>query len=92
MYCLYKYITVTWMEYGDSYSGGIIGMLVFWVENFFVFLTFFVVPMLFLTHVALISSNLSTVEYMKGIPFNHPCYEMPGEPNPHFMGLISNWA
>ena len=80
------------MTYGDSYNGGFFGTLIFGIENFFVALTVIVVPMLLLTHLTLISTNLSTVEYMKGIPFNHPCYDVKGEPNPHYMGLLANWT
>jgi hypothetical protein len=90
VYLLHKY-AMGYFYHNISHSGGYIMSAVFIIESAIICLTMIAVPSLLMTHAGLISSNVSTLEFMKGIPLSVPWKKVIGDPNPHDMGLVANW-
>jgi palmitoyltransferase len=68
----------------------------FWTESVIVCLTAVLVPMLFGTHLMLIITNVSTIEYMQGKPHQLPCCTnnlgvTASQVNVHDMGIVPNF-
>jgi palmitoyltransferase len=71
-YLLHKYFMGFWYH-NKTYTSNFLESGVFIVESAIVFLTMFAVPSLFATHVGMTLSNVTTLEFMRGVPVKIPC-------------------